>query len=1114
MSVDLLRKRLISSGLLSEEDLRTFLDDLPAAQQPSDATALAKLLIRFEKLTEYQAKQLMKGETKSLVFGYYVVFDKIGEGGMGVVLKARHQRMNRVVAVKVLPEKALKSPDAVDRFYREVEAAARLSHPNVVTAHDAGEHEGTHYFVMEYVEGQDLAHLGHQRGPLPVAEAVGYLVQAAKGLEYAHSQGIVHRDIKPSNLLLDASGTVKILDMGLARFEQAAEDETGDRLTRSGQVMGTCDYMAPEQAEDTHRADRRADIYSLGCSLYRLLTNKAMYSGDTLVQVLLAHRDQPIPSLRDERPDVSEELDNVYQKMVAKRPEDRYQSMCEAISALERCLQAVPVGAGDVGTTSLQDGPKSDSQLNTFLNQFSAGGETIQQQADMETGEATPVPPRTSTPTHPRWLYAVISAGAVLLVTLGIGFLWLGDGGEDQVAKAPNESTSEENSEPDLLQQESERIAAEAVATDEMDEPSAAVSETGDKPAIGDGTAGPTPEPELQSRASPEPAMQSEERAESKPAPAQVKPQAPKIDPAEVARRELLEKQRMIEARYVAAMKPVEEKVAAWDFAAAWQTAEPLTFEEPELSARLETRRDEIRRMELLKRRIIAKVGQANPPLKKSDLRIRGIGGEITDAGPAGLTTKTIKGEVERLTWNDLGTQAAGKLMELVVDPANGEDCIAAGLLAFASGDRVAAERFFADAKAAGADVSAQLAAVAASTLAEASELLSQNEFGKVAVLLEDMESKYADSIWYDEHRKMIDAIVTTAKKSIREEEAEALYTEAVKLHKDDALFELRDVVERLYADFADCRATTESGRNPSAAELREAVINLGQRLVVRLDGKGGFVSIQAAIDAAQPNCLIEIQDNGPYVEQLSVLPASARITLRGARGCWPVITSYGSNPRAPRVITTQSTELTLQRLILVDTVGVSRCMEATSSVVRIQSSLLYTSLGSAAFADNNSDSRLELEDCIIVGVLSSSGITACQGCLFPRRERTQVMFNSSASVHTSSFLCDVKAVASATHFQDCVIGNLTNTKAEKGNSLNFCGIYGQIDDTMKVAPDCVLGNAAFRDPANLDFRLLPNSPFVGKASDGGDIGVRYTPEMMELCRIALELRAKGMIKF
>ena len=178
------------------------------------------------------------------------------------------------------------SPDAVKRFQHEVKAAARLDHPNIVAAHDAGDHHGTHYLVMQYVDGKDLGAIVKERGPLPISQAVDYIIQTARGLQYAHKQNIVHRDIKPSNLLVDKEGRVKILDMGLARIAGLACEDDKDRLTASGQVMGTLDYMAPEQAMDTRRADPRADIYSLGCTLYRLLTGEPLFKCETTAKLI------------------------------------------------------------------------------------------------------------------------------------------------------------------------------------------------------------------------------------------------------------------------------------------------------------------------------------------------------------------------------------------------------------------------------------------------------------------------------------------------------------------------------------------------------------------------------------------------------------------------------------------------------------------------------------------------------------------------------------------------------------------------------------------------------------------------------------------------------------
>ncbi len=333
---------LEASGLMSGDEIQEFLEGLPTKEKPKSGGDLAKSLFRKGKLTKFQAESVYRGKGKTLVLGDYVVVDRIGAGGMGEVYQAQHRRMKRTVAVKVLPGDLTKMPDAVQRFEREVEAAAKLIHPNVVTAFDAGDAGGVHFLVMEFVEGQDLAALVQQRGPLDVGTALNYVLQAAQGLQYAHDEGVVHRDIKPSNLLLDKKGTVKILDMGLARFvnEVGADEPTAAALTQSGQVMGTVDYMSPEQAANTKGADKPADIYSLGATLYFLLTGRAMYGGDTLVEKIMAHRDQPIPSLKTVRKDISRPLDDTFRAMVAKTPALRQRSMEQVIEELERCAPA------------------------------------------------------------------------------------------------------------------------------------------------------------------------------------------------------------------------------------------------------------------------------------------------------------------------------------------------------------------------------------------------------------------------------------------------------------------------------------------------------------------------------------------------------------------------------------------------------------------------------------------------------------------------------------------------------------------------------------------------------------------------------------------------------
>ncbi|HEV3436049.1 MAG TPA: serine/threonine-protein kinase, partial [Gemmata sp.] len=269
----------------------------------------------------------------------YKIVGRLGEGGMGVVYKAEHRVMGRTVALKVLSLETITShPAAIDRFRREVHLASRLSHPNIVTAYDADEAGGLHFLVMEYVDGLSLDRVVHDRGPLPVTMACTMIRQAAIGLQHAHEKGMVHRDIKPHNLMVTKTGEVKILDFGLARVATADGVDpaslTAMAITKPQTLMGTPDFLSPEQARNSVGLDIRSDLYSLGCTLYYLLAGKPPFGGVGAYAKMIAHFKEPAPQLCEVRPDASPELGQILQRLMAKSPDDRYQTPTEVAGVL------------------------------------------------------------------------------------------------------------------------------------------------------------------------------------------------------------------------------------------------------------------------------------------------------------------------------------------------------------------------------------------------------------------------------------------------------------------------------------------------------------------------------------------------------------------------------------------------------------------------------------------------------------------------------------------------------------------------------------------------------------------------------------------------------------
>lgn len=299
-----------------------------------DTQEIARELNKRGWLTGFQIKEIFRGRGKSLAVGPYRILDLIGEGGMGRVFRAQHTRLGREVALKVIRREKLANPMTVRRFRQEIQAVAHLSHPNVVLAFDADEAGGDHYLAMEFVDGIDLTKLVRDKGPLPIPLACDYVRQAALGLHHAYERGLVHRDVKPSNMIAAKTGQVKVLDLGLAMLNEAPGGEDAARVTQEGFVIGTPDFLAPEQAQNPLNVDTRADIYALGATLYYLLTGKVPYEGANPTEKLMKHVTDPPPQLLKRLPSAPPQLDQLIQWMMAKDPNARPQTPLQAAHAL------------------------------------------------------------------------------------------------------------------------------------------------------------------------------------------------------------------------------------------------------------------------------------------------------------------------------------------------------------------------------------------------------------------------------------------------------------------------------------------------------------------------------------------------------------------------------------------------------------------------------------------------------------------------------------------------------------------------------------------------------------------------------------------------------------
>lgn len=327
--LELVRK----SGLVETNRFNAYLERLSEVEGvPEDPKQLAATLVRDSILSKFQSEQLLAGKWRGFYVGKYRVLERIGIGGMGQVYLAEHRTMKRRYAIKVLPRSKATDPSALERFEREARAGGSIDHTNIVRAYDKDQDGDLHYLVMDFVDGCSLSEIVRATGPLDPERVGNYMYQAACGLKHAHESGLIHRDIKPANILVDRQGTVKILDMGLARFFNDQDDMITKKYDET--VLGTADYLSPEQAIDSHNVDVRSDFYSLGCTYYYTLAGRPPFDEGSVAQKLIWHQTRSPKSIRELRPEIPQELEAVLQRCMMKQAKDRYASPDDLIAVL------------------------------------------------------------------------------------------------------------------------------------------------------------------------------------------------------------------------------------------------------------------------------------------------------------------------------------------------------------------------------------------------------------------------------------------------------------------------------------------------------------------------------------------------------------------------------------------------------------------------------------------------------------------------------------------------------------------------------------------------------------------------------------------------------------
>ena len=413
---------VIRSQLVEHDQLIHVLADCKReGQLPADVDAVADFLCNRNVITSWQKRNLRQGKSRGFFLGNYRLLNHVGTGGMSSVFLAEHLSIKRQVAIKVMPSSRAEDADFLSRFQREAIVTSRLSHPNVVRVFDIDEQDGTHFIVMEYVEGPDLKAIVKKQGPLRLELAAHYIAQAATGLQHAHERGLVHRDVKPANLVVTQDDLLKVLDLGLARVKESDAFVNADEAGVA--MMGTADYLAPEQAVDAHAVDHRADIYSLGCTMYFLLSGHPPFPKGSIAERLEMHRTQKPRDIRAEREDCPHAIAHVCMTMLSKDPNERFAAAGMVAQRLHRWIQAHGHRFSSVTYATSENIPsigqlQPSETLDVDLDQSGDKGSLVERrEARRKSRVKTPI-----------WLWAALAISVIACGVLCIyaAMRWLG----------------------------------------------------------------------------------------------------------------------------------------------------------------------------------------------------------------------------------------------------------------------------------------------------------------------------------------------------------------------------------------------------------------------------------------------------------------------------------------------------------------------------------------------------------------------------------------------------------------------------------------------------------------------------------------------------------------